>query len=178
MPIRRAGIEPSVPNLIRSSTRLRRYGIDSSRAIIRKKIPVHCAKSCAQDSNYLRGQCAKSGDRPGKILRTTNNKTIRETISKTTAPPSPLSAGGHAPAVLAKRISADVRGIEDLSSSASAKEAINHSRKKNFKTADKPSSRPCWQSQRPNKFVHAMLVVLLINQKDYEPYQAVENMDA
>ena len=46
-----------------------------------KETTVHRAKSCVQDSNNLRGQCAKSGDRLSKILRTTNNKTIRETIS-------------------------------------------------------------------------------------------------
>ena len=79
-----------------------------------KKTAIHRAKSCAQDSNNLRGQCAKSGDRPGKDLRTTNNKTIRETISKTTAPPSPLPAGGQAPAVLTERKSAAVRSIEEF----------------------------------------------------------------
>jgi len=79
-----------------------------------KETPVHCAKSCAQDSNNLRGECAKSGDRPRKILRTTNNKTIRETISKTTAPPSPLPAGGQAPAVLTERKRETLRSIEEF----------------------------------------------------------------
>ena len=75
---------------------------------------IHRAKSCAQDSNNLRGQSAKSGDRPGKILRTINNKTIRETISQTTAPPAPLPAGGQASAVLTERKSAAVRNIEEF----------------------------------------------------------------
>jgi len=79
-----------------------------------KETTVHRAKSCAQDSNNLRGQSAKSGDRPGKILRTTNNKTIRETISQTTAPPAPLPAGGQASAVLTERKSATVRSIEEF----------------------------------------------------------------
>ena len=79
-----------------------------------KEQVVNCAKSCAQDSNNLRGQCAKPGDRPGKILRTTNNKTMKETTSKTTAPPSPLPAGGQAPAVLAERKNMAVQSIEDF----------------------------------------------------------------
>ena len=57
---------------------------------------------------------AKSGDRPGKNLRTTNNKTIRETISQTTAPPTHLPAGGQVPAVLTERKSAVVRSIEEF----------------------------------------------------------------
>ena len=79
-----------------------------------KETNVDCAKSCAQDSNNLRGQCAKSGDRAGKILRTTNNKTMKETTSKTTAPPSPLPAGGQAPAVLSERKNMAVRSIKDF----------------------------------------------------------------
>ena len=79
-----------------------------------KETAIHRAKSCALDSNNLRGQCANSGDRPGKILRTTNNKTIKETISKTTAPPAPLPAGGQASAVLTERKSAAVRSIDEF----------------------------------------------------------------
>jgi len=44
----------------------------------------------------------------------TNNTTKKETMEETTAPPSPLPAGGQAPAVLAERRGADVRRIEDF----------------------------------------------------------------
>jgi len=77
-----------------------------------KETTVHRAKSRAQDSNNLRGQCAKSGDRLSKILRTTNNTTKKDTMSETTAPPSPMPAGGQAPAVLAERKSEAVQSIE------------------------------------------------------------------
>jgi hypothetical protein len=79
-----------------------------------KETAVHRAKSCAQDSNNLRSQCAKSGNRLSKILRTTNNKTIRETISQTTAPPAPLPARGQASAVLTERKRATVRSIDEF----------------------------------------------------------------
>jgi len=44
----------------------------------------------------------------------TNNTTKKETIEGTTAPPSPLPAGGQAPAVLVERRNSDVRRIEDF----------------------------------------------------------------
>lgn len=44
----------------------------------------------------------------------TNNTTKKDTMQETTAPPSPLPAGGHAPAVLVERRGADVRRIEDF----------------------------------------------------------------
>ena len=57
---------------------------------------------------------------PDRVLRlgqkcpTTNNTTKKETIPETTAPPSPLPAGGQAPAVLAERKSQAVHGIEEF----------------------------------------------------------------
>ncbi len=78
-----------------------------------KETTVHRAKSCAQDSNNLRGQCAKSGVRVGRILRTTKNKTMKETISQTTAPPSPLLPKG-ASAVLTERKRMASRIIEEF----------------------------------------------------------------
>jgi hypothetical protein len=39
----------------------------------------------------------------GQNCPTTNNTTIKETITKTIAPPSPLPAGGQAPAALVER---------------------------------------------------------------------------
>jgi hypothetical protein len=44
----------------------------------------------------------------------TNNTTKKDIISQTTAPPSPLPAGGQAPAVLAERKAAAVRRIEEF----------------------------------------------------------------
>ena len=44
----------------------------------------------------------------------TNNTTNKDIISQTTAPPSPLPAGGQAPAVLTERKSAAVRSIEEF----------------------------------------------------------------
>jgi len=46
---------------------------------------------------------AKSGLRHGQKCPTTNKKTITETIENTTATPSPLPAGGPAPALLEDR---------------------------------------------------------------------------
>ncbi len=60
------------------------------------------------------GELAKNGFRPGQKCPTTNNNTIKETMQETTAPPSPLPAGGHAPAVLVERRDADVRRVEDF----------------------------------------------------------------
>lgn len=71
------------------------------------------------DNNDLgRGQkwpseLARCGFRHGHKCPTTNNKTIKETIGNTTAPPSPLLPKG-APAVLVERRCADVRRIEDF----------------------------------------------------------------
>jgi len=79
-----------------------------------KEASVDCAKSRALDGNNLRGQCAQSGNGPGKILRTTNNKTKKDIISRTTAPPSPLPAGGQASAVLTERKDMAVRSIEEF----------------------------------------------------------------
>jgi len=47
----------------------------------------------------------------------TNNTTKKDTMEKTTAPPSPLPAGGQTPAVLAERRNADVRRIMDFTRS-------------------------------------------------------------
>ena len=49
---------------------------------------------------------------PGRKWPTTNNTTNKDTMSETTAPPSPLPARGHAPAVLAERKSEAVQSIE------------------------------------------------------------------
>ena len=46
---------------------------------------------------------SKTAIGPTRKCVTTNNKTIRETITDTTATPSPLPAGGQAPALLADR---------------------------------------------------------------------------
>ena len=50
----------------------------------------------------------------GKNCPHTNNTTNKDIISKTTAPPAPLPAGGQAPAVLTERESAAVRSIEEF----------------------------------------------------------------
>jgi len=67
----------------------------------------HRGKKVENSSNSLRtnvrSECAKSGNRLGTNLPTTNNTTIRETIKDTKAPPAPLPAGGQAPAVLVER---------------------------------------------------------------------------
>jgi len=96
-----------------------------------KETAVHRAKSCAQDSNNLRNQCAKSGDRPGKNLRTANNKTTKETISQITAPPAPLPSGGRASAVLTERRSAAPRSIEEI------KKQFGHSKRSHQPLSDK-----------------------------------------
>ncbi|OHB73232.1 MAG: hypothetical protein A2Z25_03330 [Planctomycetes bacterium RBG_16_55_9] len=53
----------------------------------------------------------KNGFRHGQICPATNNTTIKETIVETIAPPSPLPAGGQAPAVLTERRDANLRRI-------------------------------------------------------------------
>jgi hypothetical protein len=70
---------------------------------------AHLATSSMEDSNILHSQCAESRHRPGKMLRPTNNITIKETTKQTIAPPSPLPAGGPAPAVLTERRAENLR---------------------------------------------------------------------
>jgi hypothetical protein len=51
---------------------------------------------------------------PGQNCPTTNNTTIKDTTGKTIAPPSPLPAGGQAPAALVERSEAANRKIEQF----------------------------------------------------------------
>jgi len=51
----------------------------------------------------------------GQKCPTTNNTTKKDTMTKTTAPPSPLPAGGQAPAVLAERRSESLCTVEQFS---------------------------------------------------------------
>lgn len=60
-------------------------------------------KSANHHSRKARGQCAKNGVRPGRNLLPTNNTTTKETTGETIATPSPLPAGGQAPALLEDR---------------------------------------------------------------------------
>jgi len=75
----------------------------------------------------LQGQnCPGSIDKPdlptetnqciqvGQNCLHTNNTTNKDIITQTTAPPSPLPAGGQASAVLKERKSTAVRGIEEF----------------------------------------------------------------
>jgi len=78
-----------------------------------RETPVHRAKTCIEGTTKLRGQCAKSGNRLRKNWRTTNNKTIKETTVKTTAPPSPPLPKG-APAVLVERKRAALESVEQF----------------------------------------------------------------
>lgn len=52
--------------------------------------------------------------RVGQNCPHTNNTTNKDIISQTTAPPTPLPAGGQAPAVLTERKRVNVRSIEDF----------------------------------------------------------------
>jgi len=72
------------------------------------------ATSSMEGGNNVPTQCAQSSDRPGKMLPPTNNTTKQETTPETTAPPSPLPAGGQASAVLTDRRQADRRRIEQV----------------------------------------------------------------
>ena len=56
--------------------------------------------------------CGKSAIRLNHKCATTNNTTIKDTTVKTIAPPSPLPAGGQAPAALEERSEAAYRKIE------------------------------------------------------------------
>ena len=55
-----------------------------------------CAKSYIDQRKNMHSQCAKSGIRLCKNLRTTNKKTKKETIAETIASSSPLPADGQA----------------------------------------------------------------------------------
>jgi hypothetical protein len=61
------------------------------------------AKNGEHVRQKLRSEYAKNGFRVRQNCPTTNNNTIKETIEKTIAAPSPLPAGGQAPAPLEDR---------------------------------------------------------------------------
>lgn len=71
---------------------------------VQSAVKSHCAKSGAQQRKNLRSDCAKAGNGLRRNLRTTNNNTKKETMENTIATPSPLPAGGRAPASLIERM--------------------------------------------------------------------------
>ena len=71
-----------------------------------------CGKNAEHPRQKCRSECGKSAHSLRQIRVTTRNTTRKETRNQTIAPPSPLPAGGQAPAVLAERKRAVVQGIE------------------------------------------------------------------
>ena len=81
-----------------------------------KKGAVHLGKSAEQPKQNCRGQFVKSAFGLRQNCVTTNNNTIKETSERTTATPSPLPAGGQAPALLTDRQKERSAGIERFKS--------------------------------------------------------------
>jgi len=100
---------------VRSMPERHYRGRDVSRTSSTKKqaSPLKVDNNDLQHGQKWPSELAKHGFRHGQKCPTTNNKTIKETIGNTTAPPSPLLPKG-APAVLVERRCADVRRIEDF----------------------------------------------------------------
>ena len=71
-------------------------------------------KSANHHSRKGPSQCAINGVRPGRNLLPTNNTTTKETKRETIATPSPLPAGGQAPALLKERARDNLARIERL----------------------------------------------------------------
>jgi hypothetical protein len=65
--------------------------------------PVDFAKNGEQDRQNWRSESAKNGIRLRQNCLTINNNTLKETIKNTTTTPTPLPAGGQAPALLQNR---------------------------------------------------------------------------